>query len=145
MNIQTMDATDCMTLIHSRRTGRLGCCKDNRPYVVPVHYVCSGALIFSFSMPGQKLDFMRSNPNVCFQVDHIERNDKWKCVVIEGIFHEFSSAEDKQHAWEILQEHNNWWEVGAQLVDRAEPDVDRRPTFFSVSMDVITGRQAIAD
>jgi nitroimidazol reductase NimA-like FMN-containing flavoprotein (pyridoxamine 5'-phosphate oxidase superfamily) len=144
MNIQKMNDGDCMTLIRSQRTGRLGCCKDGRPYVVPVHYVCADALVFSFSMPGRKLDFMRSNPNVCFEVENIEQSDKWKCAVIEGIFHEFTTEEDKQRAWEVLQEHNDWWEVGGQTVQHGEHDGDRKPIFFSISMDIVTGREAVS-
>ncbi|MDB5525210.1 MAG: hypothetical protein JWM58_2973 [Rhizobium sp.] len=144
MNIQIMNADDCLSLIHGQRMGRLACCKQDRPYVVPVHYVCSGALIFSFSMPGQKLDFMRSNPNVCFEVERIERSDKWRCVLVEGIFHEFTAREDQQQAWEILKEHNDWWEVGSQLVQGQEHEGERKPAFFSITMDSVSGREAVA-
>jgi nitroimidazol reductase NimA-like FMN-containing flavoprotein (pyridoxamine 5'-phosphate oxidase superfamily) len=142
MHIQIMSEADCMTFIRSERTGRLACSHDNRPYVVPIHYVCFGSSIVSFSMPGQKLDFMRSNPNVCFEVDSIGSGDTWTCVVIEGVFHEFTSSGDKQNAWDILKQHNDWWEVGSQHVGDEHQDGHREPTFFSVSMDLVTGRQA---
>jgi nitroimidazol reductase NimA-like FMN-containing flavoprotein (pyridoxamine 5'-phosphate oxidase superfamily) len=143
MNIEKMDDAACIALIQGERIGRLGCCRDGRPYVVPVHYVCSGALIFSFTMPGQKLDFMRDNPNVCLQVESIERSDKWKCVLVQGIFREFTFEADQQEAWKVLQQHNDWCEVGGQLVQHGEHDSDRKPIFFSITMDVTTGREAL--
>jgi nitroimidazol reductase NimA-like FMN-containing flavoprotein (pyridoxamine 5'-phosphate oxidase superfamily) len=142
VNIREMNDDECIALIDSQRIGRLGCCKEDRPYIVPVHYVCSGKLIFSFSMPGQKMDFMRHNPNVCIQIEHIDRSDTWKCVLVQGIFHEFTSPEGQQEAWKILQTHNDWWEVGGQSVLHGEHEGERKPTFFSVTMDLVTGRVA---
>lgn len=37
----------------------------------------------------------------------------WKCVIIEGVFRELTPKEDRQHAWELLQIRNDWWEPGA--------------------------------
>jgi uncharacterized protein len=143
MHIQIMAETDCLAFIRGERTGRLACCRNDRPYVVPIHYVCAGSSIVSFSMPGQKMDFMRSNPNICFEVETIERRDKWKCAIVTGTFREFISPEDKQEAWGLLQEHNDWWEIGSQPVRDDQAKADRTPHFFSISIDMITGRQAV--
>ncbi|UVC12383.1 pyridoxamine 5'-phosphate oxidase family protein (plasmid) [Rhizobium sp. TH2] len=144
MNIKDMSDSACVAFIESQRIGRLGCCKDGRPYVVPITFVCSNRLIYSFSMPGQKLEFMRSNPVVCLEVENIERRDKWQCAVVQGLFHEFTGDDEKQQAWKILQRHNDWWEVGGQVVHHGDKDGDRTPTYYSISMDVVTGRQALA-
>ena len=143
MNIQIMAEADCLALVRSERTGRLACSKDDAPYVVPIHYVCSGSSIVSFSMPGRKMDFMRSNPNVCLEVEAIEGHDRWKCAVVTGIFHEFMSPEDKESAWGLLQEHNDWWEIGSQPVRDNLDKADRKPHFFSISMAAISGREAV--
>ena len=49
---------------------RLGLCAENRPYVVPL---CFGykddALYFHCASGGKKLDILRKNNNVCFEVD----------------------------------------------------------------------------
>ncbi len=145
MHIETMSQVDCRTLIRDERLGRLAYCKDDRPLVVPIHYVCSGNLIYCFSMPGQKLDVMRANPNVCFEIENIERSNRWRCVIIQGLFHEFSTPEHKQVAWEILKVHNDWWEVGGQQVRETDQDEKRPITYFSISMDLISGREAISD
>ncbi len=49
---------------------RLGLCDNGRPYVVPL---CFGyednALYFHCAAEGKKLDILRENDNVCFEVD----------------------------------------------------------------------------
>jgi nitroimidazol reductase NimA-like FMN-containing flavoprotein (pyridoxamine 5'-phosphate oxidase superfamily) len=49
---------------------RLGLCEGNQPYVVPL---CFGyednALYFHCASQGKKLDIIRRNNNVCFEVD----------------------------------------------------------------------------
>lgn len=49
---------------------RLGLCENNRPYVVPL---CFGykdnALYFHCASKGKKLDILRKNNNVCFEID----------------------------------------------------------------------------
>ncbi|MHC4396498.1 MAG: pyridoxamine 5'-phosphate oxidase family protein [Planctomycetota bacterium] len=49
---------------------RLGLCENGRPYVVPL---CFGykdnALYFHCAREGKKLDIIRKNNNVCFEVD----------------------------------------------------------------------------
>jgi len=142
MHIEIMNEADCLAFIRGERTGRLACSSNNRPYVVPVHYVCSGSSIISFSMPGQKLEFMRVNPNVCLEVDSVNSARSWKCVVVQGVFVELTTTEDKQDAWEVLQKYNDWWEVGSQHVRPEQQDGTREPIFFSISIDLITGRRS---
>ena len=49
---------------------RLALCEDNRPYVVPL---CFGykdnTLYFHCAGQGKKLDILRKNNNVCFEID----------------------------------------------------------------------------
>lgn len=50
--------------------GRLGTCKDNEPYVVPLCFAYHGGRIYFHCKPtGKKMENMKANPRVCFQVD----------------------------------------------------------------------------
>lgn len=122
MNIREMDRSDCLALLSSSRLGRLACSKDNVPYVVPTSIRYVDGVIFSFSLPGQKIDWMRSNPHVCLEVDQISDKLQWKCLVIQGQFHEFTDPNGRDLAWSILQEQNDWWEPGGMKLpsQRAE-------------------------
>jgi nitroimidazol reductase NimA-like FMN-containing flavoprotein (pyridoxamine 5'-phosphate oxidase superfamily) len=50
---------------------RLGLCRDNIPYVVPVSYGYDGAALYFHTAPvGLKIEFLEANPTACFEVEH---------------------------------------------------------------------------
>ena len=50
---------------------RLGLCKDNRPYIVPVSFGYDGRfLYFHTARTGLKIDFIAANNRVCFELEH---------------------------------------------------------------------------
>jgi uncharacterized protein len=56
----------------------LGCCRDSKPYVIPVNYFFDDEVVYIHSMPGRKIEIMRANPHVCLQVDELE--DAFNCA-----------------------------------------------------------------
>ncbi|MCP9753150.1 pyridoxamine 5'-phosphate oxidase family protein [Ferruginibacter sp. HRS2-29] len=75
-------------LLLSHTVGRVGCIAGNKPYIVPVTYIFEDGYIVSQSNEGTKLDMMRKNKNVCFQVDMIVDMANWQSVFIDGHFEE---------------------------------------------------------
>jgi uncharacterized protein len=75
-------------LLHEQYVGRIGCHTDGRTYVVPVTYVYQGDAIYAHSADGMKLRMMRANPNVCFEVEHLEDMANWRTVIAWGTFEE---------------------------------------------------------
>lgn len=142
MIVREMREADCYDVVNKQFIARLACCANDQPYVVPVQYVASGGLIYSFSMPGRKIDNMRDNPKVCLQVDELQDQRHWKSVIIEGRYHELFTADDRQQAWEILQQRSDWWEPGALKPTPANAIVGRSPhLFYTISIDRMSGRQ----
>jgi len=80
-------------LLSRHRIGRLGCTVNDRPYVVPINYIYDGTCLYSYSAPGRKIEVMREQPLVAFQVDEIESESSWRSVMIEGIYHELNGVE----------------------------------------------------
>jgi nitroimidazol reductase NimA-like FMN-containing flavoprotein (pyridoxamine 5'-phosphate oxidase superfamily) len=72
----------------AHRLGRLACCIDNQPFVVPIYYVLKNTYLYSFSMPGKKVDIMRQNPRVSLLVEEIAEGGTWKSVIAAGHFEE---------------------------------------------------------
>lgn len=143
MIIQDMRMAECYSLVRSERIARLGCCRDGQPYVVPIHYAFSLNRFFSFSMPGQKIDMMRVNPKVCLEIEHLSDYQNWKCVVCEGIFHELSSEQDRETAWESLQMFKDWWEPGS-LKPTPQGLTDKHEhVFYEVVIERMSGRIAL--
>jgi uncharacterized protein len=81
-------------LLRNQNIGRLGCCINNLPYVIPVNYFFDGEDIYIHSLPGRKIQTMRANPYVCLQVDEIEDTFNWLSVIVFGRFEEvYDTAE----------------------------------------------------
>ncbi|XEN34986.1 uncharacterized protein M728_005647 (plasmid) [Ensifer sp. WSM1721] len=112
---------------------------------MPVTYAHSGNCLYCFSMPGQKIDWMRSNSNISLQVDEFATNRQWKSVVVTGRYRELPAAQGRRseciHAWSLLEKKANWWEPGGlrpvpQAIS-ASPHI-----FFCVDIEEMTGRAA---
>lgn len=70
MGKKHMSMDEVEELLAGASVGRLGMSNDNQPYVVPVCFVYhDGKIFFHSARQGRKMDFMRANPTVCFQVD----------------------------------------------------------------------------
>jgi len=65
-----MDKTGTIDVLLNSRTGRLGTCSDNIPYITPVNYIYyDGCIYFHCARVGRKIDNIKLNNNVCFEVD----------------------------------------------------------------------------
>lgn len=73
--------------------GRIGCHANGRTYIVPITYAFDGERIIGHSADGLKLEMMRANPDVCFQVEQVENLGNWSSVIAWGKFHELKDAE----------------------------------------------------
>ena len=145
MFVQEMTREECVALASAGRLGRLACARDNRPYVVPIHYTFADNYLYGFSMPGQKVDWMRTNPSVCVQIDAFSGPQDWQSVVMWGLYEELpksrNSGLDREHAWFLLQPHANWWEPGG-LKPTPQPATQIPPhLFYRIIVESITGRR----
>ncbi len=93
MTIGRLDPNHCEILLKTEHIGRLGCHAAGRTYIVPVTYVFEGGAIYGHTNPGLKLEMLRSNPSVCFEVDHLDNMANWRSVVAWGQFEELSGRE----------------------------------------------------
>jgi nitroimidazol reductase NimA-like FMN-containing flavoprotein (pyridoxamine 5'-phosphate oxidase superfamily) len=83
------------SVLHRHHVGRLACVVDGAPYVVPITYAYQDGVIVGHTLPGQKLEALRANPQVAFEVDERWEADTWRSVVVRGVFEELSSATDE--------------------------------------------------
>lgn len=72
MSRRRMELEEIKELLGRLPVGRLGLCREDRPYVVPVHYLYQqDKLYFHGSKNGLKMDYLGANPRVCFEVDEL--------------------------------------------------------------------------
>ncbi len=82
--------------------GRIGCHADGRTYIVPISYAYDGEFIIAHTVEGLKIQIMRSNPEVCFEVDVLENMGNWKSVISWGIFEEIENKYERNLAIQKL-------------------------------------------
>jgi nitroimidazol reductase NimA-like FMN-containing flavoprotein (pyridoxamine 5'-phosphate oxidase superfamily) len=91
--IGLLSESEIDAVLARHRIGRLGCTANDRPYIVPINYCYDGTSIYAYSAPGRKIEVMREQPLVAFQIDEIESESSWLSVMIEGVYRELSGRE----------------------------------------------------
>jgi uncharacterized protein len=91
-------------VLHTEIVGRIGCYNDKKMYVVPVTYVYHDGYIYAHSKEGLKIQMMRKNPNVCFEVDIMENMTNWRSVIIWGEYEELKKEKDQQTGKKIMMD-----------------------------------------
>jgi nitroimidazol reductase NimA-like FMN-containing flavoprotein (pyridoxamine 5'-phosphate oxidase superfamily) len=147
MIVREMTAQENAAFVASGRLARLASARDGQPYVVPIHYALADRYLYSFSMSGQKVDWMRQNPKVCVQIDDLTSARNWKSVVIYGVFEELAdrigTKVERDRAWSLLEKHANWWEPGALKPMMPPVAGASNHLFYRIRIETMSGRQAI--
>lgn len=89
-------------LLSACTLGRIGCSAEGKTYVVPVNYIYDGRAIIAHSMEGMKINYMRQNPNVCFEVDEVFTNKSWKSVIAWGTYQEITGERERYDAMKLF-------------------------------------------
>ena len=114
---QITDESQIMAILDAGKVLHLGLAVDNEPYVVPMNYGYThedGKLVMYLhsAQRGKKLDMMRSNPKVFFEIDcdHVPFAGELPCqyglsyssVMGKGIARIVEDVEEKKKAMSIL-------------------------------------------
>ncbi|MFS0517262.1 pyridoxamine 5'-phosphate oxidase family protein [Nostoc sp. UIC 10607] len=83
-------------VLHSQVLGRIGCHSGNRTYIVPITYAYDGERIICHSANGLKIQMMRENPEVCFEVEQVENLANWQSVIAWGRYEELQEEQANQ-------------------------------------------------
>ncbi len=151
MFIHEMSASECQEALAHARVGRLACARDNHPYIVPMHYAVDGdyLYLYGFTTVGQKVEWMRSNPLVCFEIDDVVNHNHWMSVIVFGQYEElpdkpeFESA--RKRAYAQIQKRVMWWEPAYISQDHRDQPNSLIPLFFRIKVEKMTGHRANPD
>lgn len=83
-------------LLRSQVVGRIGCYAHGHVYLVPITYLYDGQQIYCHTIEGLKVQMMRQNPLICFEVDAIQTMVNWQSVIIQGRYEELSGEESQE-------------------------------------------------
>lgn len=82
--------------------GHLACHADGRSYIVPVSFAYDGRCIYVHTQEGMKIEMMRKNPSVCFQVDDRKDMANWQSVIAWGEYNEVTDPQERNNALRLL-------------------------------------------
>jgi nitroimidazol reductase NimA-like FMN-containing flavoprotein (pyridoxamine 5'-phosphate oxidase superfamily) len=151
----------------------LACALNNQPYIVPVYLAYHESPIgepclYGYTTVGQKIEWMRANPQVCVEVDEVKSCVHWKSVIAVGRYeelpvmpepavghppqraagHHYEIVVDEAErvlAYQLLQTQALWWEPAsttrAALAHR-DSAVSFVPIFYKISIGRVTGHEA---
>lgn len=142
--IGSLKKEQCERILLGNMIGRIGC-HTEKTFVVPITYVFDNGYIYAHSKDGLKIKMMRKNPKVCFQVDQIDNMTNWRSVILWGTFQELKSNAEQAKAFKILVSGLEAFTTGDSVkppktVDERNPRKEKKPVFFRISIEEISGR-----
>jgi nitroimidazol reductase NimA-like FMN-containing flavoprotein (pyridoxamine 5'-phosphate oxidase superfamily) len=93
-------------VLHHQIIGHLACHANKLTYVVPISYAYKDGYIYAHAEEGMKINMMRENPEVCFEVYRMENMGNWQCVIAWGNFEEITDKDERAAALKILLKRN---------------------------------------
>lgn len=117
-----LTANQIETVLHREVVGRIGCHAEDTTYVVPMTYAYDGQFVYGHTREGMKIDMMRKNPNVCFEVDVMDNMSNWRSVIAWGTFEELKTPEERETGMQ-------------QLIDRVMPILTGETTVSHLMTD----------
>jgi len=90
------------TVLHHQIIGHIASHANDTTYVVPISYAYEDGCIYAHSEEGMKINMMRQNPKVCFEVYRMENMGNWQCVIGWGNFEEITDEKERAAALNIL-------------------------------------------
>ncbi len=137
-SIYVLPDNEIEDVITTALVGRIACWSpeltNGRPYLVPLAYGYDSEAVFAHSGPGRKLNIMRAQPLVSFEVDEVQAADRWRSVVAEGVFEEIEEEGAREQALRII-----YPELGAA------PDLSPETVVFRLRLTAKSGRFEVPD
>jgi nitroimidazol reductase NimA-like FMN-containing flavoprotein (pyridoxamine 5'-phosphate oxidase superfamily) len=146
MRIIEISQDECKDLLNRVSFGRLACCFENQPYVVPISFAYEPEYLYVFSTLGQKIKWMRQNPKVCLQADEVANRSNWTSVVVTGTYLELLDPQytaEKEHARERLEEYSDWW--CTPIAERLVRTLSIESVFFRIDITSMSGLRGIPE
>jgi nitroimidazol reductase NimA-like FMN-containing flavoprotein (pyridoxamine 5'-phosphate oxidase superfamily) len=135
IEVQVMTNSEIDEVLARVGYGHLACARNNRPYVVPIHYVYDKLKIYIYTTDGKKTDIIRDNPQVCLQVEEVVDNGQWRSVIVNGEAKPVTDREEREMAVKLIRSVNptltpaisirwmdNWVRENIEVVYRIRPD-----------------------
>ena len=143
LKVEDIPPAEMHALLQRESFGHLACARNNRPYVVPMHYAYDGKNLFFFTTQGMKTQFIDANPQVCLQVEEITDSTHWRSVMVIGKAEQITHTEEMRQAMKLITERNPALTpaISATEVDASGRAVDI--ALYRIVPELIDGRKTV--
>jgi nitroimidazol reductase NimA-like FMN-containing flavoprotein (pyridoxamine 5'-phosphate oxidase superfamily) len=141
MPVEDMTQKEIEQFLTCARVGRLSMCVEGKPYIVPVGYAYSnGEISFHTCTKGLKMEVIRKNLNVCFEVDEaLSDTSMFKSVIVFGTA---KIIEDKEEMIPYLQKLIDKYRVPEDFeAYMSKPGRNRDEELEAVRICIITPKE----
>jgi uncharacterized protein len=134
--MKILEVEQARHLFQTARIARLGCVVNGEPYVVPINCYLDGEALYSHSLPGTKINALRTTRRACIQVDDIESDLRWRSAIAFGSFEEITKQNERADVLaKLLRRFPMLTPVESALVaDGSPPEI----IVFRVKIDRLT-------
>jgi nitroimidazol reductase NimA-like FMN-containing flavoprotein (pyridoxamine 5'-phosphate oxidase superfamily) len=143
LKVEDMAPAEMHALLRQASFGHLGCSRDGRPYVVPMHYAYDGKELYFFTTEGMKTQFIEVNPKVCLQVEEVTDSSHWRSVMVIGQAERLTNAAETERAMQMIVERNPSLTpaISATQLDSIGRAVD--VALYRIRPELIDGRKTV--
>ena len=149
MLINELTAKECREFLARASFGRLACAKEGEPYIVPIYFAYERGHLYGFSTFGRKIEWMRSNPRVCVEIDDVPNYFRWTSVIASGRYEELPDEPEhraeRDHARMLLEERFLWWQTAYAAMELRNESGREGYLFYCIHIESVTGRKATPD
>ena len=103
--MKNISALECIKILSNNYIGYLAYLHQKQSFVVPItyYYDKDDNSIISYSGEGQKIDAMRKNKQVSFEVTEIKSINNWQSILVQGIYNELEGSTAKYYLHEFAK------------------------------------------
>ena len=133
-------------ILSSQVIGRLACTDGRQPYIVPVTYAYDGEYIYGQSNEGTKLDILRKNPLVCFEIDMMTDMRNWQSVILFGEFEELDATDEEDARKRLfsrvygLMTSSTIHPFGHEVTENVDDSTRVKHVMYRIKIQKMTGR-----
>ncbi len=148
-DMKDLNNEECLKLLSDNYIGRIAFISGGSPEILPItyYYDPESHSILTYSGEGGKIQAMRKNGDVSFQVDDITALNKWKSVLLYGEYEELNRI-DAKHLLHVFTEGvkktiRNKEGLSPQFIGdfSSKAGMDRAPIVYRINISEIKGRQ----
>lgn len=149
MLITEMSQKECREFLTRATMGRLGCVRGNFPYVVPIYFAYEADQMYGFTSLGRKIEWMRTNPNVCVEVDEVVNPSHWKSAIVTGRYEELTDSTsyrwEREQARTLLEKRFLWLQTAYAALRHRGTGWQDPAIFYCIHIESMTGHIATPD